>query len=283
MRAAIGEAGATDGKAIGSARAILNSHAGGSDRIRTAELPEAVARCDGQVVSITLNRFDRPGDIAWMFSQMQWSKRSLANVPGIGFHKLMGTGGGAGFSTRPNLRVWSLLATWPNGAAAREALNAAPFAARAARAGETATVFLRPISSRGRWAGSEAFDPSAETGGQGSIAALTRATVRPAMLARFWRRVPSISRTIEGEASVRFMIGMGEVPYLHQVTFSIWDDAEAMRRFSRESATHGEAVRRVAEEGWFSEQLFARFRPLAAVGTWNGRPASDMIGSEKAA
>lgn len=232
-----------------------------------------------QVVSLTLSRFDKSA-IPWAISQMQWSKGPLRAVPQIGFLKLMGTGAGAGFSTVPNLRVWTILSTWPNGHAAIEAQEAEVLRTRRSRACETATLFLAPISSRGRWAREAPFAPRNDFHRSGPIAALTRATVRPAKLVRFWQRVPSISRTIEGEAAVRFMLGMGEVPYLHQVTFSVWDDADAMGEFSRRSATHGEAVRRVAEEGWFSEQLFARFRPLSGTGTWNGRAANNLLGLE---
>ena len=248
-----------------------------------ADPVERIAGYGGQVVVLSMHRFAW-SDVPWAISQMQWSKRPLGRLPSIGFHKLMGTGGGAGFSTRPNLRVWTILSTWPDGAAALAGIEGAPFRAKAGRAAETATIFLAPLSARGRWAAESAFVPAdVDPAPDGPIAALTRATVRPGALARFWRRVPSISATIEGEAAVRFMIGMGEVPYLHQVTFSIWDDAEAMRRFSRESATHGEAVRRVAEEGWFSEQLFARFRPLGAVGRWNGRDAAALIAPARSA
>ena len=230
-----------------------------------------------QVVALTLSRFDA-GNVPWAISQMQWSKAPLRALPGLGFLKLMGTGAGAGFSTVPNLGVWTILSTWANGAAALRAQSSDVFEKRRRRSAETATIFLAPISSRGRWARVAPFEPRDDSNGSGPIAALTRATVRPSKLAKFWRRVPSISRTIEGEAAVQFMIGMGEVPYLHQVTFSIWNDAEAMASFSRQSATHGEAVRRVADEGWFSEQLFARFRPLGANGHWNGKPAQQLIG-----
>ena len=236
-----------------------------------------VASYPDQVVSLTLSRF-RTTDVPWAISQMQWSKRPLRALPRIGFMKLMGTGGGTGFSTKPNLHVWTILTVWPNGAAAAAAQDAAVFAERRNRAAESATFHLAPISTRGRWAGSAPFEPREDRAGSGSIVALTRASVKARKLAKFWKRVPSISRTIEGEGDVRFMIGMGEVPYLHQVTFSVWDDAEAMARFSRSSVTHGEAVRRVAEEGWFSEQLFARFRPIAGEGTWNGRSAHDLLG-----
>ena len=244
---------------------------------------------DAQVTAITLHRFEGVRDRLWAFSQMQWAKAPLAAIPDVGFWRIMGTGGGSGFSTRPDLGTVAILTTWTDGEAALRGLRAPVFEERAGRATQVASLFLSCVSSRGRWAGQGAFEPAArqvewpdEAGGtkpeSRRVAALTRATVRPSMLARFWRRVPAIADAIGAEGAARFSIGMGEVPYLHQVTFSIWDDAEAMRRFSRESATHGEAVRRVAEEGWFSEQLFARFLPLGATGRWNGRPAAEAFG-----
>lgn len=67
-----------------------------------------------------------------------------------------------------------------------------------------------------------------------------------------------------------FKIGIGEIPWLHQVTFSIWPDAAAMARFARRGP-HAEAIRAVRDEGWFSEELYARFRVLGEAGTWEGR------------
>ena len=253
---------------------------GASDRggETTSAIPSRISDHAGRVVALTLHRFHGVRSLAWAFGQMQWVKRPLSAVPGIEFYKVMGTGGGSGFSTVPNPFVVSLLTTWHDGRAAAEAMQAEVFRERDRRARETATLFLSCIGSRGRWSGSPVFVPDTAPVEGEPVAALTRATVRPARLARFWRRVPAISRTLEGEAGVRFALGMGEVPYLHQVTFSVWRDAAEMRRFSRESDTHGEAVRRVAEEGWFSEQLFARFRPLGALGRWGGQPAGVAFG-----
>ena len=57
---------------------------------------------------------------------------------------------------------------------------------------------------------------------------------------------------------------------VHQVTFSIWPDAETMAAFARRGP-HAEAIRAVREEGWFNEELYARFRITGSVGTWQGR------------
>ena len=242
------------------------------------EQPASVWSHDGQIVVVTLQRFDGWTNRLWAFSQMGLAKAALARIPGMSFFKVMGTGGGTGFSTVPNWGVVTILSVWSSGEAAIEGLAAPVFAERNRRASETAHIVLACTSSRGRWSRQEAFEPCATLRDGEPVAALTRATVKPRALMRFWRRVPAIATAIDRESESLFSIGMGEVPYLHQVTFSVWGDGEAMRRFSRESATHGEAVRCVAEEGWFSEQLFARFRPLGASGTWEGRPASERVG-----
>jgi spheroidene monooxygenase len=95
----------------------------------------------------------------------------------------------------------------------------------------------------------------------------------------FWRHTPDISETVRGETHLCFKIGMGEVPWLQQVTFSIWDDIEAMKAFAYRSRSHANAIRHVREGGYFKEELYARFRVLAAEGTWQGRdvlPASQQ-------
>ena len=239
-----------------------------------ADLRDTIATRPGQTVALTLNRFDASGTL-WMLPRMQTSKRPIRTLPGHAFSFLMGTGGGAGFSTRPNLAVWTLLTAWRDGAAALAALDAAPFAARREKARETMTLFLAPTSSRGAWGG-HGFEPGDEIA-EGPVAAITRASVKARALVPFWRRVPAISDALLAGSEARLALGMGEVPYLHQVTFSVWDDVATMRRFASGPA-HGEAARRVYRHGWFSEELFARFRVLAAVGTWNGRDAAELVG-----
>lgn len=247
-----------------------------SEPERTDQLRATLAAHPTQAVALTLNRFG-PAGVAWVVPQMQRSKPALARLPGLDFAFLMGTGGGAGFSTRPNLAVWTLLSAWRSGRDALAALDAAPFQARRERARETMTVFLAPITSRGSWGG-HGFQPGADRDPNGPVAALTRASVRGRALLPFWRRVPAISDALVAQSDARLALGMGEVPYLHQVTFSIWDDVAAMRRFAG-GAAHGEAAREVYRNGWFAEELFARFRVLGALGRWNDRPASDVVGA----
>jgi spheroidene monooxygenase len=106
--------------------------------------------------------------------------------------------------------------------------------------------------------------------------ALTRATMRMRTFLRFWRRVPDISAVIGQDPNVIFKIGIGEVPLLHQVTFSIWPDAASMANFARGDGPHGRAIRAVRDEGWFREELYARFAIIDHWGSWNGTSPLDQ-------
>ena len=126
-----------------------------------------------------------------------------------------------------------------------------------------------PTSARGAWSGRTPFRVQAEAG-DGPLAALTRATIRPRSLLRFWKREPGISAVIGSDPNVAFKIGIGEVPWLHQVTFSIWPDQSSMNAFAR-GGPHARAIRAVRDEGWFREELYARFRVEGGAGSWGGQ------------
>ena len=101
-------------------------------------------------------------------------------------------------------------------------------------------------------------------------AALTRATIKPSVLTRFWGQVPDISRVIGDDPNVAFKIGIGEVPWLHQVTFSIWPSAQAMANFARKDGPHARAIKAVRAGNWFREELYARFAVTGEHGSWEG-------------
>jgi spheroidene monooxygenase len=201
---------------------------------------------------------------------MGLARRPLRRVPGLLSWKLCGSGTGEGFTPVPNTGVYAILCAWQDEATAREATaSARPFTTWRARAAEDWTLFLAPTSVRGVWGGSVPFHVSAEPG-EGPLAALTRATVRPLRALQFWRRVPDISQVIGTDGNVAFKIGIGEVPLLHQVTFSIWPDTSSMADFARRDGPHARAIRAVRDGNWFSEELYARFRILGDTGSWGG-------------
>ncbi len=251
-----------------------------------------------QTVTITLARFDGLSGVLFALGQMALARIDLARDRALGFWKLCGSGtdgsgGGQGFTPQPNWHVWAILAVHDSRAAAEARIaDAQPWRRWRARAAECCTLFLEPVSARGRWSGKAPFAPAGPSGGAAGghplatgpratglaaepgpapLAALTRATVRPSRVLRFWRRVPRIQAVVNGDPALVFGIGLGEIPLVHQITFSIWPDAAAMAAFARGDGPHGRAIRAVRDEGWFAEELYARFRVAAWSGTWGGQ------------
>jgi spheroidene monooxygenase len=225
-----------------------------------------------QAVSLSVHRFEGTAARLWAFSQMQFARAKLAGTPGLGFYKLFGTGTGEGFTPVPNFGVYAVMATWPSLEEARDRVaTGRAFRDYRAWAAEHCSIYLSAVSSRGLWDGGEPFAVGPKPARPGPIAVLTRATVKPRYVVDFWRETPDISETVRQQTHLRFKIGMGEVPWFQQVTFSIWDDPESMQAFAYRLPAHRDAVGRVRRNGWFKEELYARFRVLATEGSWNGR------------
>lgn len=224
-----------------------------------------------QATSLSVFRFEGAGPRLWAFGQMGLARGALAAVPDLGFRKLFGTGSGESFRPRPNFGVYAILGTWPSEAVARARLAACePFRRYRAHAAECFTVYLATVSARGAWDGQAPFAKAPEAGPAEPVAVLTRASIRPAKALAFWRDAPDIDAQTAREPCLLFKLGMGEVPWIRQVTFSIWSDLEAMKGFAYRHPFHRDAARHARQRAWFSEELFARFRVLGAEGSWGG-------------
>lgn len=230
-----------------------------------------------QTVTLSLFRFDGLADRLWAFAMMGLARPALARVPDLQFWKLCGSGTGEGFTPKPNIGVYAILCVWPDHETARQGLGAPIFERYRKHAAENWTVFLAPVSARGAWAGVAPFEATAALP-NGPLAALTRASLKPGILLRFWSRVPDISTVIGADPNVAFKIGIGEMPLLQQVTFSIWPDTETMAAFARDkTGPHAQAIQAVRQGNWFREELYARFRILGDTGSWNGEsPLKDL-------
>ena len=223
-----------------------------------------------QTVSLSFFRFEGVAARMWAFAMMGLARGQMKRVPDLMFWKLCGSGTGEGFTPVPNLGVYAILATWPDQKTAQHRIQSEPIFQRyGLKAAESWTVYLNPTSVRGKWSGTEPFSPSLEPD-SGPLAALTRATIKPAAAMRFWQRVPSISSVIGSDPNVLFKIGIGEVPLLHQITFSIWPGAHSMAEFARKDGPHARAIRAVRDGNWFNEELYARFAIVGESGTWGG-------------
>ncbi|MFK7878431.1 spheroidene monooxygenase [Roseobacter sp.] len=229
------------------------------------------------IVSLSFFRFASPAACVWALAMMGAARFALPKVSGIGFWKLCGSGTGEGFTPLPNTAVYAILASWEDEETARKQTAQTEIYNRyRRRASEDWTIFLETTSSRGQWSGKTPFDATGNTQ-TGALAALTRATIKPVTAIKFWRRVPDISRMIGSDQNVVFKIGIGEMPLLHQITFSVWPNASSMAAFARTNGPHAAAIQAVREGNWFSEELYARFAILGDSGSWDGKSPLDTL------
>jgi len=204
--------------------------------------------------------------------RMGLDRPRVRRTPGVRFAKLLGTGDGRTFTPRDaDATRWGLLTTWSDAVAAEAFEGSRVAAGWRALADETWRVELAPVAARGRWSGRVPFGDPAPTRTQGPVAAITRARLVPRRTARFWAAVPPVSADLHAAPGLLAALGIGEAPLGLQGTFSLWRDAEALRAFAHRGAAHREVMARTPREGWYAEELFARFAVLGSTGTLDGR------------
>ena len=204
--------------------------------------------------------------------RMAVDRSRIRRTPGLRFAKLLGTGDGRTFTARDaDPTRWGLLAAWAQPQAAGEFEHSAVVGAWRALARESWRVELRPVAARGSWSGREPFGAPEPAPTPGPVAAVTRARLTPSRALRFWSAVPPVSADLQRAPGLLAAVGIGEAPLGLQGTFSLWRSADDLRAFAWRGAAHRDVVARTATEGWYAEELFARFAVLRASGTLDGR------------
>lgn len=233
-----------------------------------------------KITTVTLLRFAR-GSRWWAFTQMGRARGPLAATPGLEFWRLCGSGGGLGFSARPDLSRYALIATWSSEQALLEFFaGSGVMAGYRARAAEAWTVAMVPLRGRGSWGGGCPFGPVPE-GVPGSlrVIALTRATLRLRGFFSFWSRVPAINRRLVAMPGLRLAQGIGELPWIRPITFSVWDDEASLEAFAFAGSNHEHAARAARARRWFVEDLFYRFAAIGSAGAFDGGDPAGLTGS----
>lgn len=221
-----------------------------------------------QTVTISFFRYGGLNKI-WGMKQMYSARAPMKAMKGLQFYKPLGTGSGVGYSVWPDWGVYGMLAVWENEQCAMDYLESDLMRSFQNHSREVYTIFLKPISSRGTWTGFgdwQFSDPMPESS---LVAALTRATLRPKFLFKFWQMVPGVSAEHDGYKGLIFTKGVGEIPLFEQATFSIWENVESMEEFAYKTF-HGEAVKITRKYHGFREEMFTRLKPYRAVGSWKG-------------
>ncbi|MGD1892511.1 MAG: hypothetical protein ACFB15_18215 [Cyclobacteriaceae bacterium] len=210
----------------------------------------------------------------WAMLQMWKAHLPLQSVPGLSFYKLLGSGGGNGFSILPDLSTYALLAVWEDKPSAVAFFQSHPYSQQVfVNAQHSWTIFMNTARVKGSWENGQPFPEQKADVANGPVAVLTRATIHPAKLWSFWKHVPKVSNRLEHhQTGIVFSKGIGEVPLLQQATFSLWKNREAMVAYAYRSAKHREMIKKTRELEWYREELFAEFVLTDAKGQWPDIP-----------
>lgn len=134
------------------------------------------------------------------------------------------------------------------------------------------TVILEPIEGHGKWDNKEVFgNLPMQSAHKGMVAVLTRATIRITKLKSFWKNVEHVSAKMKDAEGFITSVGIGEIPWIKQATFSIWKNKECMKNFAYKLSEHKEIIRKTRMENWYKEDMFIRFRLCYSFGTLNGK------------
>ncbi len=225
------------------------------------------------ITTLTLFRFSNLLDKIWAFGQMQFAHPHISKSPGLNFYKLMGSGRELGFNPLPDWGVYAMLGIWENEQAAERFFSKSEIYQRyRAHTSEQWTIFMKTRQAKGLWSGGNPFTPSTDLDEANPlIAVITRATIRPSKLVKFWRYVPISQRPIQqGCKGLIYTKGIGEAPLVQMATFSLWENMEALKNFAYNSPEHQVAIQKTRQLDWYKEEMFVRFQPYRSVGTWGG-------------
>jgi heme-degrading monooxygenase HmoA len=195
----------------------------------------------------------------------------------ITFYKLLGCGKNGTFDKNPDWQQWGILTVRNSmDIINQEELHLSLFGFFIKQwlqlfKTETWTIFLEPIEGHGKWDGKEPFGQHPKQNSyNGPVAVLTRASIRLSKLNAFWSNVGKVAVQMDGAKGFITSVGIGEMPFIKQATFSIWQSKEDMKAFAYQMREHQEVIKKTKKENWYSEDMFTRFIPLQSFGTIKG-------------
>jgi hypothetical protein len=188
------------------------------------------------------------------------------SINGLTFWKALGSGSGNGFSIWPDFSVFGLLTVFNSEEEANQFIHSNIIKAYTNSAERYSHIFMHNIKAHGQWSQQEPFSASVKYDEQQPLAVITRATIKPKLAYKFWKYVPSVSKSMDGYDGLVFTKGIGEWPILMQATFSLWKQGSQMMAYAYQNPKHAEMVKKTRELGWYSEEMFSRFHPFRIEG-----------------
>jgi heme-degrading monooxygenase HmoA len=223
------------------------------------------------LVSLTIVRYPK------YFIPFAFISMAILHIPlffraNLKFWKLLGCGKNGTFDIHPDYQQWGMMAVWDKESDFIQFQNDSfvwfwwRFFTK-----EQWTILCLPYESHGKWDNKEPFgNPTPDKMYNGPIAVLTRATIRLTKLAGFWKNVPKVAASMGNAQGFITSVGIGEMPFLRQATFSVWNSLDDVKKFAYRQREHAEIIKKTHSEGWYSEELFARFVPFKTFGTVKG-------------
>ena len=205
----------------------------------------------------------------WAFRRMGSVGFQMNSVKGLEFYKFLGTGGGDGFSLRPDFSTYAFLGVWEDESDYVKCFEEHPvFLEYQNKAFVQRDLKLKEVKSYGQWSGTNPFkkqegDLDQNTTEKLQAVVITRATLRWSRLLSFWKAVPAASRAIKQAKGVSYYKGIGEWPFIQQATVSVWDDFDAVNTFAYQGKQHAKIVQQTRQKKWYKEDLFSRFYLLS--------------------
>jgi hypothetical protein len=213
--------------------------------------------------------------------RMAVDRGRLRRTPGVSFAKLLGTGRDLRFGPADaDPTRWAAVIAWDDAAAADRFDDSPAGRAWGAIAAARCRLTLRPVTSRGAWAGRSPFDAVPERAAaqktDGPVLVLTRARLRARQAVTFWRTIPTVAAPLPHAPGLVAAFGVGEAPLGWQGTVSVWRRTADVAGFAYRQPEHRAAVAATPVRRWYAEDLFARFAVLDVDGDrdvlgWRGR------------
>lgn len=176
------------------------------------------------------------------------------------FFKLMGTGKNGTFDKVPDLSQWSILVTYSDNLPLEAQFGSFILKWFDLFCKKQTIYLLQPIEGHGLWDKKKVFgDLPATTEYEGEIAVLTRATIRLRKLRYFWQNVAPIASQMSTAEGFITSYGVGEIPWIKQATFSIWESKAMMKKFAYRMPEHKAVIQKTRKQDWYSEDMFTRF------------------------
>lgn len=231
------------------------------------------------IASFHIVRFRRP--------TMSPPARRPANVAGLRFWRPLSIGGDFGWfrdhpgrrhlypRLRPDPWRWAFYGVWEGEGALDAFLTHPEIAGRwTESAAEACHFWLRPIRARGAWPGVQLLEqPQSMVQSDRPVAHLVRLDLTARGAAAMWGwAAPNLLYHLPDRDELLLGLPMVDRPYLQPVSFSLWRDREAARRFAHVDNGHSTAVARVrrSQANLLQHYATASFEPFRCQGSWNG-------------